>query len=246
MNSFPASSFALTGIFLFCLATLAAGALLAVFSGRLIRSVCGLAVSCVGLAGLYYFLHSPFLALMEILIYVGAVCVTIVFAVMLAEPEEPPNQESTGATVFWGGLALLIALAIFCSVAWLGTQHAWAPPDSLVNDGSIGAIGVSLLTTYSLAFELISLALLVAILGALAIARTGRTFPPLTSTPLQPGERRPTIMPDSEVVRPDVDGAKTAEAMELPDVLAASALQQRIQESRPAVANRSLEESRPV
>jgi NADH-quinone oxidoreductase subunit J len=43
-----------------------------------------------------------------------------------------------------------------------------------LNDGSIKAIGISLLTTYSLAFELISLALLVAILGALAIARTGR------------------------------------------------------------------------
>lgn len=44
-----------------------------------------------------------------------------------------------------------------------------------VNDGSIRALGIALLTTYSAAFELISLALLVAILGALAIARTGRT-----------------------------------------------------------------------
>jgi NADH-quinone oxidoreductase subunit J len=44
----------------------------------------------------------------------------------------------------------------------------------LANDGSLAAIGRALLTTYSLAFELISLALLVAILGALAIARQGR------------------------------------------------------------------------
>ena len=46
-----------------------------------------------------------------------------------------------------------------------------------LSDGSISAIGKSLLTTYSMAFELISLALLVAILGALVIARTGRTKP---------------------------------------------------------------------
>src|SRR5215472_11338249 len=107
MNSFPASEFILGTVFLTCLATMGSGALLAVTSSRLIRSVCGLAVCCIGLAGLYYFLNSPFLALMEILIYVGAVCVTIVFAVMLAEPTEPARTEKSGSTVAWGGLAAL-------------------------------------------------------------------------------------------------------------------------------------------
>jgi len=174
MNSFPASGIVLNAIFLLALATLAGGALLAVFSSRLIRSVCGLAICCVGLAGLYYFLHSPFLTLMEILIYVGAVCVTIVFAIMLAEPDEPA-VDNGGRSVFWSGLSLLVAAAIFAGLAWLGIHGNWASPDKLASDGSLEAIGRSLLTTYSLAFELISLALLVAILGALAIARTGRT-----------------------------------------------------------------------
>ncbi len=57
----------------------------------------------------------------------------------------------------------------------MGIHGNWAAPEKLVSDGSIQAMGRSLLTTYSLAFELISLALLVAILGALAIARTGMT-----------------------------------------------------------------------
>ena len=174
MNSFPASSFITNAIFLLSLGTMGVGALIAVGSARLIRSVCGLAIACIGLAGLYYFLHSPFLALMEILIYVGAVCVTIVFAIMLAEPDEPANDEQRGATVVWGGLALGVSLAILGALAWLGTHGAWVKPETLTSDGSIEAIGRSLLTTYSLAFELISLALLVAILGALAIARTGR------------------------------------------------------------------------
>jgi NADH:ubiquinone oxidoreductase subunit 6 (subunit J) len=64
------------------------GALLAALSTRIVRGVGGLMICCIGLAGLYYFLNSPFLALMEILIYVGAVCVTIVFGVMLSEPDE--------------------------------------------------------------------------------------------------------------------------------------------------------------
>jgi NADH-quinone oxidoreductase subunit J len=179
MNVFPGTALITTALFVFCLATLVFGAGIAVFSARLIRSVCGLAVCSIGLAGLYYFLHSPFLALMEVLIYIGAVCVTIVFAVMLAEPEEPPRTEKSGSTVFWGGLALLTSAAIFSALVWLGVRGQWNPPSNLLSDGSIADIGRALLTTYSMAFEVISLALLVAILGAMAIARAGRT--PVTS-----------------------------------------------------------------
>jgi NADH-quinone oxidoreductase subunit J len=177
MTPFPASPIILSAIFVLCLVIMAVGACIAVVSSRLIRSVCGLAICSVGLAGLYYFLHSPFLALMEILIYIGAVCVTIVFAVMLAETEEPPRTESSGATLAWGGLACLIVVAVFCGLLLLGFRTDWTAPAALLNDGSIAAIGRGLLTTYSMAFELISLALLVAILGALAIARAGRTRP---------------------------------------------------------------------
>lgn len=177
MTPFPASILLSDCIFVFCLLVLITGAAIAVVSSRLIRSVCGLAVCCIGLAGLYYFLNSPFLALMEILIYVGAVCVTIVFAVMLAETNEPARTETSGSTLAWGGLAMLIAAAIFAGLVWVGVRSAWSAPSDLLNDGSVAAIGRALLTTYSMAFELISLALLVAILGALAIARTGRHQP---------------------------------------------------------------------
>jgi NADH-quinone oxidoreductase subunit J len=164
-----------TAIFLLCLLTTGIGALIAVLSARVIRSVCGLAICCFGLAGLYYFLNSPFLALMEILIYVGAVCVTIVFAIMLAEPDEPAKDDRDGGTVLWGGAAGAVALAIFFGLWRLGARADWPVAGDRVSDGSMKALGVSFLTTYSMAFELISLALLVAILGALAIARTGRT-----------------------------------------------------------------------
>lgn len=175
MNAFPATALIAGAIFVLAVLTTVMGALIAVVSARIIRSVCGLAICCFGLAGLYYFLHSPFLALMEILIYVGAVCVTIVFAVMLAEPEEPVSDERPASQWVWGGLALVICGAIFWGVTRLAYQFEWSTPVAHIGDGSIKSIGTSLLTTYSLAFELISLALLVAILGALAIARTGRT-----------------------------------------------------------------------
>jgi NADH:ubiquinone oxidoreductase subunit 6 (subunit J) len=175
MSTFPASNLLVSIVFCLALLTLGVGALIAVFSTRLIRSVCGLAICCIGLAGLYYFLHSPFLALMEILIYVGAVCVTIVFAIMLAEPEEPASEEKPSLSWTWAALAMAVVGAIFWGIWQLGAHGQWTEPQARLSDGSIKAIGVSLLTTYGMAFELISLALLVAILGAVAIAKTGRT-----------------------------------------------------------------------
>ena len=170
----PGSDYLVTGIFGLIVATTVGGALLAVLSTRIIRSVTGLALSSVGLAGLYYFLNSPFLALMEILIYVGAVCVTIIFGVMLSEPDEPEPQEKRNREALWGGVALLVSAAIFWGVARLSLQGRWPAPAAPVGDGSVQAIGISLLTTYSLPFELISLVLFVAILGALTIAHGGR------------------------------------------------------------------------
>ena len=99
---------------------------------------------------------------------------------MLAEPEEPPRVEKSGSTLAWGGLALLIVSALFSGLVWLGYRTTWSAPADLINNGSVAAIGRALLTTYSMAFELISLALLVAIIGALAVARTGRSQPAAT------------------------------------------------------------------
>jgi len=170
----PGSGYLLAGLFGLLVATTVGGALLAVLTTRIIRSVCGLAICAVGLAGLYCFLNSPFLALMEILIYVGAVCVTIIFGVMLSEPDEPAPQEPRTREALWGGIALLVSAVIFGGAVRLSLQGHWPAAGAAVSDGSVQAIGVALLTTYSLPFELISLVLLVAILGALVIARGGR------------------------------------------------------------------------
>ena len=177
MNDFPGSEYVIGLVFIVAVLTTMGGALLAALTTRIIRSVCGLALCCFGLAGLYYFLHAPFLSLMEILIYVGAICVTIVFAVMLAEPDEAPPRESRGTALAWGALALCVSAAVFSGVAKLGLSHAWPQPATTTNAGSVQDMGVALLTTYSFVFELISLVLLVAILGALVIARYGRTKP---------------------------------------------------------------------
>ena len=159
-------------VFLGAVLTTVVGAIIAASAERLVRSVTGLAICFLGLAGLYYFLNSPFVALMEILIYVGAVCVTIVFGIMLAPPrleKERPSQFSLG-----GAAAFIAAGLVFIGVIIVGLQTAWVPIGAKMNDGSVAAIGRALLQDYAMVFELISLVLLVAIVGALAVARTGR------------------------------------------------------------------------
>lgn len=173
-NGFPGAVWLAEGIFILSALTMLAGALVAVMAHRIIRSVCGLALCCIGLAGLYAFLRSPFLALMQILIYVGAVCITIVFAVMLAEPDEPGEAHTGHGGGLWLPCALLVSAVVGWALANLAVKAPWAEPAARTSDGSLKAIGMALLTTHSLAFEVVSVVLLVAIVGALAIAHGGR------------------------------------------------------------------------
>lgn len=159
-------------VFLALVAATVGGALVAVTAKRLVRSVAGLSLSFSGLAGLYYFLNSPFVAMMELLIYVGAVCVAIVFAIMLAEPRA---DERVGKGSGLGALFGVIAGGlVFFGVAAVGTTTKWAAAQTKINDGSLTEVGRSLLTSYSFVFELISVVLLVAIIGALVLAHPGR------------------------------------------------------------------------
>jgi NADH-quinone oxidoreductase subunit J len=162
-------------IFLAFAAATLGGAAVAVATRRLVRSVSGLALSFLGLAGLYYYLHSPFLALMQILIYVGAICVMIMFAMMLADLNERPRAPvreivlSAGAALLAGvfGLGLIV----------LAGKASWKPAAGL-GSATLQDVGRALLTRYGLAFELISVVLLLAILGALVVARSGRRTNP--------------------------------------------------------------------
>ncbi len=159
-------------VFLIMVATTIIGGIIACSAERLVRGVAGLAVCFIGVAAIYYYLNSPFVAMMQMLIYVGAVCITIAFAIMLAAPEDTKKNGPSGPLS--GPLGLVSAgLATFGMVALaLRTNFTVIPK---INMGSVEKIGVQLLTTYSMVFELVSIVLLIAILGSLVIARHGRS-----------------------------------------------------------------------
>ncbi len=147
------------------------GALIAVAARNIFHNVLGLVLSLIGVAGLFLYLNSPFVALMEILIYVGAICIAICFAIMLSEPlylPRPPRSltKILGAVVGSG--------LVFVFLFLLTKKTKWVPAAQRSTDWSVTTIGHYLLTNYALIFELVSLLLLVAMLGAIVIARGGR------------------------------------------------------------------------
>lgn len=163
----------LTGLFfIVMMAVTLTGGIISCCAERLVRAVAGLIVCFIGVAGLYYFLNSPFVAMMQMLIYVGAVCITIAFAIMLAAPEE--NKKVGPAGPLSGPLAFITAGLVTIGLLLLAKKTRFISLPK-INGGTVKEMGIQFLTSYSMVFELISIVLLIAIIGALVIARAGRS-----------------------------------------------------------------------
>ncbi|MCF8056067.1 MAG: NADH-quinone oxidoreductase subunit J [Desulfocapsa sp.] len=172
-DGFAGYADALAGIvFLIMLATTIIGGIIACNAERLVRAVAGLALCFIGVAAIYYYLNSPFVAMMQMLIYVGAVCVTIAFAIMLAAPENNKKQGPPGPLS--GPLGLVTAGLVTIGMIGLAVNTKFQAMPT-VNMGEVKLIGAGLLTSYSMVFELVSIVLLIAIIGSLVIARHGRS-----------------------------------------------------------------------
>ncbi len=157
--------------FLGVLAVTFGGALIAVLAQNIFHAVLGLVFSFFGVAGLYVFLGSEFVAAMQVLIYIGAVCIAIMFAIMLSEPMYKPSAMPDPMKI---GLAAGVAAVVFGIIALFILGTAWVKAVPVSADWSISAIGQALLTRYVVVFELISVVLLVAIIGAMTTSRRMR------------------------------------------------------------------------
>lgn len=146
-----------------------AGALLAVLQGNIVRAIFGLAVALVGVALAFLALGSPFVAAMEVLIYIGGITVAMVFAVMLSsagrkEPQSPVVRRVAAA---------FAAVLFFAGVAWVivGSEFAPLPEPAPAEAWSVREIGRNLIDRFNVVFELLSIVLLLAIIGAIRIAK---------------------------------------------------------------------------
>ncbi|HEX9298459.1 MAG TPA: NADH-quinone oxidoreductase subunit J [Polyangiaceae bacterium] len=167
MNALSFAFFALSA-----LATLI-GALLTVLAQNPIRSAMALLLAIGGITGLFLGLDAQFLAAIELIVYAGAVVVLFVFVIMLIGPDATSPADSKAA--FSRGLAAVVFAAFAVVTGGLvirtsGGPHA--PPPWRPDFGTIDSFGRELFTRGLVPFELTTALFVVAVVGALAVARS--------------------------------------------------------------------------
>jgi len=123
---------------------------------------------CFGsLAGMYALLGAPIVAAAQVLIYLGAISVLILFAIMLTQAGDA-NLPSPFHRQVW--VAALVALVVFGLIGWAVTATDCGNA-TVVVAVALNAMAKALFTDYALPFEVLSLLLLAAIVGAIYLAR---------------------------------------------------------------------------
>ena len=124
----------------------------------------------VSLACLYVTLAAPFIAAVQVIVYAGAIMVLVVFVIMLLNVEEEERRRNR--LKFLVPAAVVLAAVLIAEVAFMLVSIN-NPPPAVSNIGLTGSIGAQLFTRYLLPFEITSILLLMAIVGAMTLARRG-------------------------------------------------------------------------
>ncbi len=133
---------------------------------RVLYNALSLGLCFFGIAGIYIFLNAEFLAALQIIVYIGAIAIAIVFAIMMSDPVQKPEAAHKKRSL----LALAFSLT-FAGVLGAALLKAPWPASGIQEPATLEALGALLLSKYVLPFEIVSLILLVAIIGAFVITR---------------------------------------------------------------------------
>jgi NADH-quinone oxidoreductase subunit J len=143
-----------------------------VSSRNLIHAALYLIVSLFGVAGYFVLLEAPFLSAVQVLVYIGAIAVVVIFAVMLTRSVVGTNEIARNRQWFIAALAAIVMLVMvgFALTSQFGTVDA---PLGSVPDSSVELLGAQLVSpnAFVLPFEVASVLLLAALIGAVVVAR---------------------------------------------------------------------------
>jgi NADH-quinone oxidoreductase subunit J len=175
------------------------------------------AISLVGvfvsLAGLYLTLQAPFIAAIQVIVYAGAIMVLVVFVIMLLNVEEEVQRPVRLHYLIPVGVllaAVLIGEAAFMLKLGSGTAHVEPVAPQASDVGLTASIGTGMFTKYLLPFEATSVLILMALVGAITLARQTRT--PLLAAPGNVVDEPPVLSAGGDVVVEPGDTAATGRA----------------------------------
>jgi NADH-quinone oxidoreductase subunit J len=180
--------------FFTCAALAMGGAISVVASKNPIRSAMGLLLLILSVAGLFLALHAQFLAAVQLIVYAGAIVVLFLFVIMLLGPaaSTPNDRRGLAARVFGGGVFGLGGLASIALV--VRGAHASLPVAPRIDPsfGGIEAVGAVLFSDALVPFEVSTALLMVAVVGAIAVAKGRQGVPSLSAAELASAQEAPT------------------------------------------------------
>ncbi len=156
-------------IFWMIWALIVASAALVAFGNNLIHSVFALMGTFLGVAGIYIFLNADFIAVTQIVVYVGGILVLLVFGIMLTNKIQSAQISQSSVQK---GLGVLVVLGVLAIVLTAVLPHNWVGGTTpMAFDDTVKGIGRLLFTDYLILFEIASVLLLGALIGAATLAR---------------------------------------------------------------------------
>ena len=148
------------------------GAIAAMRLRNLVHCALCLVIAFGGLAALFLQLDAQFVGLAQILVYIGAVAILIVFAILLTRGSEPPVQPAvTPSWVMGVGVAVLVFGSLAAAILSSFVTHALTNPKAdVATDVAVRRLGEKLMKDYVLPLEVVALLLTAALIGAVIIA----------------------------------------------------------------------------
>lgn len=166
-----------TAIAFYVLAALVLGfAVLVVSTKNTVHAVLFLVLNFLAIAALYVLLTAQFVAAIQVLVYAGGIVVLYLFVVMLVNLKRPPEDHSAPQRRSWLGFALSgLVLTQLAAILVLGGRGTPGDPGTMANSdlaiNNVERIGMLLYTDYLVPFEVASVLLLVAMVGAIILAK---------------------------------------------------------------------------
>lgn len=145
-----------------------ASAVVVVQSNKLLYSAIALLFTLFGVAGLYIFLWADFLAAVQVVIYVGGILVLMIFGIMLTNRITSVNISHTSIQRGMGGL---VVAGVLGSLGYMILNTPWLETSAIEPEQTTASIGYLLMMDYLLPFEVASLLLLGALIGAAMLSR---------------------------------------------------------------------------
>ncbi|PCD07534.1 NADH:ubiquinone oxidoreductase subunit J [Peribacillus simplex] len=144
------------------------GGVLLITLTKVVHMVIALVFTFLGIAGIYMLLSAEFVAIVQILIYSGAITIVMLFGIMLTKHQENDAPAKGG----WGNFSLLAAIAGFAVAVYLGIYNLDIPVQpTALHEENTRQIGIELFSKYVIPFEVMSVLLLVALVGAIVLAK---------------------------------------------------------------------------